>query len=61
MKWPRTIAFAKTATPTVATILIAWWAHSARMEELRIERLKIERELERRVDQVEQMRSELYE
>lgn len=61
MKWPRLIAFTKTASPTVATVLIAWWAHSAKMEELRIERLKIEKELERRVHQVEEMRSELYE
>lgn len=58
---PRSIAFIKTAAPTVATILIAWWAHSARMAELALERLKIEKELERRVGQVEEMRSRLYE
>jgi hypothetical protein len=63
MKWsPTNIAktFAPWAT-TLATVLVAWWTYSARMEELRIERLKLEKELERRVNQVESMRSALYE
>lgn len=61
MKWPTLITSLKTAAPTVATVLIAWWAHSAKMEELRVERLKIEKELALRTGQVRAMSHQLYE
>jgi hypothetical protein len=63
VKWNPSI-IAKTFAPwatTLATVMVAWWTYSARMEELKIERLKLEKELERRVNQVEHMRSALYE
>jgi hypothetical protein len=54
----------KTCAPwatTLATVLVAWWAHRAEMERVAVEKLKLKLELERRVNQVENMRSELYE
>jgi hypothetical protein len=50
---------AKTFAPwltTLATVLVAWWAHRAEMSRVEVEKMKLRIELELRMEQVEKMR-----